>query len=88
MNDFLFDDKEQREKYAEAVPLGRLGTPKDIEGLAVFLASDKSAYCTGGIYACDGELTGVLVVTAIHDSVLGYLRIMAILTGADDAIQI
>ncbi len=59
MNDHLFDDQTLREKYREAIPLGRLGTPKDIEGLAVFLASDESAYCTGGIYACDGGLTAV-----------------------------
>lgn len=59
MNGFLFDDQTLREKYREAIPLGRLGTPKDIEGLAVFLASDESAYCTGGIYACDGGLTAV-----------------------------
>jgi 3-oxoacyl-[acyl-carrier protein] reductase len=59
MNEVLFCDDGLREKYREAVPLGRLGTPKDIEGLAVFLASDESAYCTGGIYACDGGLTAV-----------------------------
>ncbi len=59
MNGSLLSDDALREKYREAVPLGRLGTPKDIEGLAVFLASDESAYCTGGIYACDGGLTAV-----------------------------
>ena len=31
----------------------------DIEGIAVFLASDESAYCTGGLYMCDGGLTAV-----------------------------
>lgn len=59
MNDYLLSDDALREKYRDAVPLGRLGTPKDIEGLAVFLASEESAYCTGGIYACDGGLTAV-----------------------------
>jgi 3-oxoacyl-[acyl-carrier protein] reductase len=59
MNDYLLNDDALREKYRDAVPLGRLGTPKDIEGLAVFLASEESAYCTGGIYACDGGLTAV-----------------------------
>jgi NAD(P)-dependent dehydrogenase (short-subunit alcohol dehydrogenase family) len=59
MNNYLFDDDSMKEKYREAIPLGRLGTPKDIEGLAVFLASDESAYCTGGVYACDGGLTAV-----------------------------
>lgn len=59
MNNYILTDPEAREKYREAVPLGRLGTPQDIEGLAVFLASDESAYCTGGLYMCDGGLTAV-----------------------------
>lgn len=57
MNDYLLLDKEKREEYRKAVPMGRLGVPSDIEGLAVFLASDESSYCTGGIYTCDGGLT-------------------------------
>ena len=26
------------------------GLPSDIEGIAVFLASDESSYCTGGLF--------------------------------------
>ena len=59
MNRYLLDDPKARETYRQAVPLGRLGTPEDIEGIAVFLASDESAYCTGGTYMCDGGLTAV-----------------------------
>jgi dihydroanticapsin dehydrogenase len=59
MNGYILHDDGVREQYREAVPLGRLGTPEDIAGLAVFLASDESAYCTGGIYMCDGGLTAV-----------------------------
>lgn len=59
MNRYLLDDPKAREEYRRAVPLGRLGTPADIEGIAVFLASDESAYCTGGTYMCDGGLTAV-----------------------------
>ncbi len=55
---FLMDDL-KRAEYREAVPLGRLGKPEDIEGLAVFLASDESSYCTGGLYMCDGGLTAI-----------------------------
>jgi 3alpha(or 20beta)-hydroxysteroid dehydrogenase len=39
--------------------LGRLGQADDISGLAVFLASDESAYCTGGYYMADGGITGM-----------------------------
>jgi 3-oxoacyl-[acyl-carrier protein] reductase len=59
MNGDLLSDNTTRERFREAIPLGRLGTAHDIEGLAVFLASDESAYCTGGIYMCDGGLTAV-----------------------------
>ena len=59
MNRYLFAEDAAREKYRSAIPLGRLGTPGDIEGLAVFLASEESAYCTGGVYMCDGGVTAV-----------------------------
>ena len=35
-------------------PLRRIGVPEDVAGLALFLASDAAAYCTGGIYMVDG----------------------------------
>lgn len=35
-------------------PLGRIGKPEDIAGPAIFLASDLSAYVTGGIVMADG----------------------------------
>ena len=59
MNSTILADDSTRRRLVEAVPMGRLGTAEDIAGLAVFLASDESAYCTGGIYACDGGLTAV-----------------------------
>ena len=39
--------QEWREKMAAAVPLGRLGTPEDVAGAAMFLASDSAAWLTG-----------------------------------------
>ena len=59
MNNYLLVDDKKREEYREAVPMGRLGLPSDIEGLAVFLASDESSYCTGGVFTCDGGLTAM-----------------------------
>jgi NAD(P)-dependent dehydrogenase (short-subunit alcohol dehydrogenase family) len=59
MNASILADGTTRHRLTEAVPMGRLGTPDDIAGLAVFLASDDSSYCTGGLYTCDGGLTAV-----------------------------
>ena len=59
MNRYILSDPKTREEYREAVPLGRLGTPEDMAGVAVFLASDESSYCTGGTYMCDGGLTNI-----------------------------
>ena len=38
------------------IPLGRLGKPADVAGLAVFLASGDSDYVTGTTYFVDGGL--------------------------------
>jgi len=59
MNGALLSNPVKREEYREAVPMGRLGRPEDVEGIAVFLASEESSYCTGGVYTCDGGLTAV-----------------------------
>jgi len=41
----------------EAVPLGRLGTPADIAGAVLFLASDDASYITGTTIIVDGGQT-------------------------------
>jgi len=40
--------------FKDHTPLGRAGTPEDIVGPAIFLASDLSAYVTGSIIMADG----------------------------------
>jgi NAD(P)-dependent dehydrogenase (short-subunit alcohol dehydrogenase family) len=41
---------------AAAIPLGRMGRPEDIANVAVFLASEKSAFMTGQIVHANGGL--------------------------------
>lgn len=43
-------------RFGAAHPLGRIGTPEEVAELAVFLASDKAGFCTGGDYLVDGGL--------------------------------
>jgi 3-oxoacyl-[acyl-carrier protein] reductase len=40
--------------FVDHTPLGRAGSPEDIVGPAIFLASDMSAYVTGSIVMADG----------------------------------
>jgi NAD(P)-dependent dehydrogenase (short-subunit alcohol dehydrogenase family) len=47
-------DPKLREKFLSGIPTGRLGQPDDIKGLAVFLASDASAWVTGALIPMDG----------------------------------
>ncbi len=41
-------------QFLSGIPAGRLGVPEDIQGLAVLLASDASAWITGAIIPLDG----------------------------------
>ena len=50
----LWNDENSFKRFLKRIPLGRIGEPDDLAGLAVYLSSDASAYCTGGIYMADG----------------------------------
>jgi len=47
------------ENYNKRVPMGRLANGSDLQGAAVFLASDASAYITGQNIAVDGGWTAI-----------------------------
>lgn len=48
---------EVRAEIVQKFPLGRLASTSDVARMAVFLASDNAAFCTGETIAVDGGLT-------------------------------
>ena len=57
----IFDNQPERfaVNYAGRTPLGRMGTPEDIDGPLAFLASDSAAYVTGVVLMMDGAWTAI-----------------------------
>jgi dehydrogenase/reductase SDR family protein 4 len=53
----LWEDEKRRNERIAATPLRRLGEPRDIGGIAVFLASPASAFITGQCIVADGGVT-------------------------------
>jgi glucose 1-dehydrogenase len=56
INTKLMEDKPKLDALLKNIPLGRMGTPDDVSGVALFLASDDAAYVTGSTYYVDGGL--------------------------------
>lgn len=56
INTSLLDDKPKLDALLKNIPLGRLGKPEEVAGLAAFLASNEAAYITGSTYVIDGGL--------------------------------
>jgi 2-keto-3-deoxy-L-fuconate dehydrogenase len=53
----LGDVEKARKEFIARQPLGRLGKPEEVAALAVYLASDESAFTTGQIHIIDGGWT-------------------------------
>ncbi|SOC88141.1 NAD(P)-dependent dehydrogenase, short-chain alcohol dehydrogenase family [Curtobacterium sp. 314Chir4.1] len=52
-------DPAARAAIVSRTPLGRPGTPDDVTGIMVYLASDESAYATGAVFRVDGGMTSL-----------------------------
>ena len=52
--DYVRGDDEKLRRFLDQIPLRRPGGEDDVKGVAVFLASDASAYVTGHNLIVDG----------------------------------
>ena len=48
---------QDKKDFEKEVPLGRIGTPDDVAGVILFLASRDADYITGSVICSDGGVT-------------------------------
>jgi sorbose reductase len=56
---FTEANPELAQRWRSMIPLGRMGEPRDLDGLVTFLCSDASAYLTGQSIVIDGAYTAI-----------------------------
>jgi glucose 1-dehydrogenase len=57
INENLEENPDQKEELLSEIPLGRMGRPEEVAEMALYLASDASAYVTGSTFLIDGGLS-------------------------------
>jgi NAD(P)-dependent dehydrogenase (short-subunit alcohol dehydrogenase family) len=50
----LWDNPMIYDSAVKTIPMGRIGSPEELTGLALYLASDASSFTTGAAYLVDG----------------------------------
>ncbi len=55
--EFFKDKTEMANKWVSLIPMGRPGEPEELGNIAIYLASNASAYATGGVFTIDGGYT-------------------------------
>ncbi len=53
----MYEDQDWVEYLSDRIPLKRPGTPHDLDGAVVFLASEESRYVTGQLLLVDGGIS-------------------------------
>ena len=49
-------DEKQRQAFLQRIPLGTIGTPRDVAEAVAFLASEEAKYITGQVLSVDGGM--------------------------------
>jgi NAD(P)-dependent dehydrogenase (short-subunit alcohol dehydrogenase family) len=55
----ISEDPASRAAIISRIPIGRAGTPDDVAGIMVYLASDDGAFATGALFQVDGGMTSL-----------------------------
>lgn len=53
----LWKDEKTLAHFTKRLPIARMGTVEEVASLVLYLASNASGYCTGGVYTVDGGTT-------------------------------
>ena len=53
----LWENDDTHNKIVKSIPQGKMGSPDDISGMALYLASEASDFVTGSIFTVDGGIT-------------------------------
>ena len=57
LTSWLLDNPDAKQLRLNRIPMGRFGRPEDIVNLALYLASDESAWVNGSVMVADGGIT-------------------------------
>jgi NAD(P)-dependent dehydrogenase (short-subunit alcohol dehydrogenase family) len=58
-SEYFWKDEGYRKKLESTQPIPRVGQPREIGGMALFLASDEASFITGQTYGVDGGATAI-----------------------------
>lgn len=61
LTESVYQDAQVKSQREALVPLGRIGTPRDIGNAVAFLASDRASYITGTSLVVDGGVSGKIL---------------------------
>lgn len=56
-SEYFWKNEDYRKRLEQTQPIGRVGQPEEIGGIALYLASDESSFVTGQTFVVDGGAT-------------------------------